>query len=435
MLKNETVLNNKRVITGWALFDWANSAYFLVIATAIFPIYYTSVTDDTVRIAGSEIPSSAVFSYAVSFSYIVLALLSPLLSGIADYSGRRKYFMRMFTTIGALSCMILFFFQDATLVWLGTSAFILSTIGAAGSIVFYDSYLPEIASEDMMDKVSARGFAYGYAGSVLLLIFCLLMINNPGLFGITSATLPSRISFALVGIWWLGFSQITFHRLPADIRIKSSQILGKGFQELIIVWHKLKERKDIMRFLAAFFFWSAGVQTVIYLATIFAQEELAFETSQLILTVLILQIVAILGAYLFAKVSRAFGNKVALISMVIIWIMICVGAYFVKEQIQFFVLAGFVGMVLGGIQSLSRSTYAKLLENMTTDLASYFSFFDVLSKLSLVVGAFLFGLATHITGSMRASVLVLSALFIISLIILITVNMDRMQGKRQMANG
>lgn len=426
MTQSTPVLNDKRIITGWALFDWANSAYFLVIATAIFPIYYTSVTDDHVAILGRDVPSEAVFSYAVSFAYIVLAFLSPLLSGIADYSGRRKYFMRLFTTVGALACMTLFFFDDADLVWLGTSAFILSTIGAAGSIVFYDSFLPQIASEDMMDKVSARGFAYGYAGSVILLIFCLFMINKPEVFGITSATLPSRISFALVGIWWIGFSQITFLRLPSDPIVKGNRMLMKGFHELAAVWNKLKKRKDILRFLAAFFFYSAGVQTVIYLATIFAQEELGFETSQLILTVLLLQIVAIIGAHVFARVSKAYGNKASLISMVVIWILICLGAYFVNAHSHFYVLASMVGMVLGGIQSLSRSTYAKLLEHMTDDLASYFSFYDVLSKLSLVVGAFLFGFVTHLTGSMRMSVLALSVLFIISLFALLTVDMRRM---------
>lgn len=429
MLQDAAVLNNKRIINGWAIFDWANSAYFLVIATAIFPIYYTSVTDDTIRLLGNNVPSSALFSYAVSFAYVVLAFLTPFLSGIADYSGRRKYFMRMFTTVGALSCMTLFFFQDATLVWLGTCAFILSTIGAAGSIVFYDSYLPQIASEDMMDKVSARGFAFGYAGSVLLLIFCLFMINKPEFFGITSATLPSRISFALVGIWWLGFSQITFRRLPADLQISGPQVLGKGFQELRNVWNKLKTRKDILLFLVAFFFYIAGVQTVIYLATIFAQEELGFETSQLILTVLILQIVAILGAYLFARISKAFGNKLSLASMIIIWILICIGAYFVVAHSHFYILAGMVGMVLGGIQSLSRSTYAKLLEDMTDDLASYFSFYDVLNKLSLVMGAFIFGFVTHLTGSMRMSVLAFSLLFIISLIVLLGVDMKKMERK------
>jgi len=424
------ILNDKKVINGWALFDWANSAYFLVIATAVFPTYYTAVTSDTVRVFGHAVPNTALFSYAVSVSYIIVAFLSPLLSGIADYSGRRKYFMRMFTTIGSLACITLFFFSDSSLVWLGSIAFAISTVGAAGSQVFYDSYLPQIASEDMMDKVSAKGFSYGYTGSVLLLIFCLVMIKKPEFFGITSATLPSRISFVLVGLWWLGFAQITFRRLPADHPAKGGHVLGRGFHELLNVWNKLKHRGDILRFLISFFFYSAGVQTVIYLATIFAEEELHFEKSKLILTVLLLQVVAILGALLFARVSKAFGNKVSLLTMITIWILICLGAYFVNSDLQFYVLAAFVGTVLGGIQSLSRSTYAKLLEGMTDDLASYFSFSDVLNKLSLVLGTFLFGLVTQITGNMRSSVLVLSVLFIISFVVLSTVDMHQMKEKK-----
>jgi len=423
----KAALNDKKVINGWALFDWANSAYFLVIATAIFPTYYDRVLSGSISILGNEMPSTAVFSYAVSFSYVVLALLSPLLSGIADYSGRRKYFMRLFTIMGSLSCVLMVFFSSKETAWLGTTTFIVSTIGAAGALVFYDSYLPQIASEDRMDAVSARGYAYGYIGSVLLLCVCLAIIMFPDAFGITSSTLPSRIAFVLVGVWWLGFAQITFRRLPADIRVQGTDYLSKGVRELKLVWQKLRTRPDILRFLAAYFFYNAGVLTVIYVATLFAQTELGFETAQLITTVLLLQIVAIGGAFLFARVSKIFGNKAALMTMVIIWIVICLGAYFVTSNTEFYLLAGLVGLVLGGIQSLSRSTYSKLLDNMTSDLASYFSFYDILTKISLVIGTFLFGLAIQITGNMRSSVLVLSALFIISLIILATLKTDSLK--------
>jgi UMF1 family MFS transporter len=423
----QTVLNDPKVINGWALFDWANSAYFLVIATAIFPPYYNSVLSGSISIFGNEIQSTAMFSYAVSASYIVLAFLSPLLSGIADYSGRRKYFMRVFTTLGSLACICLFFFSGPETAWLGNTAFMISTVGAAGALVFYDSFLPQIATEDKMDSVSARGYAFGYIGSVLLLGVCLVLIMFPEIFGITSATLQSRFGFVLVGIWWLGFAQITFRRLPADVRIAGSDYLRRGFRELVKVWEKLKTRPDILRFLAAYFFYNAGVLTVIYVATLFAQVELNFETPQLIMTVLLLQIVAIGGAFLFARISQAIGNKIALMIMVFIWIIICLGAYLVTNSTEFYILAGLVGLVLGGIQSLSRSTYSKLLDHMTDDLASYFSFYDVLTKCSLVVGTFLFGFAIQLTGNMRSSVLVLSALFVISLIILATLKTKKLK--------
>ena len=416
-------LNDKRVINGWALFDWANSAYFLVIATAIFPTYYASVTPDEIRFLGGDISNTALYAYAVSFAYLLVAVLSPLLSGIADYGGRRKYFMKLFTAVGSVACIALFFFANEDLVWLGTTMFILATIGAAGGIVFYNAYLPEIVTEDMYDKVSAKGYIYGYFGSVLLLIFCLVMILKPEWFGISSSTLPSRISFALVGVWWIGFAQITFRRLPPDVPVRAKRLFAKGVQELVMVWGKVRQQQRVLRFLVAFFFYMAGVQTVIYLATIFAQSELNFGSAELIGVVLILQLVAMLGAWVFARVSDRHGNKLSLLIQIGIWMLICVAAYFVQDKMQFYVIAAFVGMVLGGIQSLSRSTYAKLLEDRSQDLTSYFSFYDVLFKVSLVAGSFIFGFVDQVTGGMRNSVLALIVLFVVGMILMWTVDM------------
>lgn len=416
-------LNDKRTINGWAFFDWANSAYYLVISTAIFPIYYSSVTDDRIAIFGGTISNTALYSFSVSAAYILIAFLSPLLSGIADYTGRRMYFLKTFTLMGAMGCIALFFFHSPQTLWIGTSAFILGTIGAAGGLVFYDSYLPLIATEDQFDKVSARGYAYGYVGSVLLLLFCLVMIQKPEWFHITDPTLPSRISFVLVGVWWLGFSQITFTRLPADSPLSNTgKLLSKGWNELLNVWKKIKHDKDIKRFLAAYFFYIAGVHTVIYLASLFADSELGFEKSELILTILLLQLVAIPGALFFARVSRMKGNKFSLLVQLVIWVIICIGAYATAEKWQFFTIAGMVGLVLGGIQSLSRSTYAKLLEGRKEDPTTFFSFMDVLSKIAIVSGTFIFGLVNSLTGSMRYSVLVLAVFFITGIILLTTVS-------------
>ena len=419
-------LNDKKVINGWAYFDWANSAYYLVISTAIFPIYFSAVTDKEINIFGGVISNSALYSFSVTVAYLLIAFLSPLLSGIADYSGRRMYFLKFFTLIGAIGCISLFFFSSATTMWIGTTAFILGTIGAAGGLVFYDSYLPLIATEDQYDRVSARGYAYGYLGSVLLLIFCLVMIQKPLWFGITSDTLPSRISFVLVGLWWFGFAQITFKRLPKDERIQGTgNLFKKGWDELIHVWHKIKEDTHIKRFLASYFFYIAGVHTVIYLASLFASQVLGFESSELIITILLLQLIAIPGALLFAWVSRLKGNKFSLLIQIFIWILICIGAYATTEKWQFFTIAGFVGLVLGGIQSLSRSTYAKLLEGRKDDPTSFFSFYDILSKLAIVSGTFIFGLVNSITGNMRMSVLTLILFFVMGLLMLTTVAKTR----------
>jgi UMF1 family MFS transporter len=274
--------------------------------------------------------------------------------------------------------------------------------------------------------VSAKGYAYGYVGSVLLLIVCLMMIQKPEWFGIHSPTLPSRISFVLVGLWWIGFAQITFRRLPADIPLSHpKKLFTKGWNELLHVWHKIKQDTHIKRFLASYFFYIAGVHTVIYLASIFADRELGFKDAELIITILLLQLVAVPGALLFAGVSKHKGNKFSLLIQLVIWVIICLGAYATTEKWQFFTIAALVGLVLGGIQALSRSTYAKLLEGRKEDPTSFFSFYDVLSKLAIVSGTFIFGLVNSLTGSMRYSVLVLALFFVIGFALLMSVAKSR----------
>ncbi|MEM9919636.1 MAG: MFS transporter [Bacteroidota bacterium] len=432
-------LNDKRIINAWAMFDWANSSFALVIAVAVFPQYYVALFDAQEKVLGSpnisflgmELPPSSLFSYALAFAYMIIALSLPLLSGIADYGGRKKRFMRIFTTIGSLACISLFGFyagEDNIISYssllIGVFGFVLAVIGFAGGQVFYNSYLPLIASNDQVDRVSAKGFSYGYIGSVILLVINLLMIQFPETFFISDGSLAARISFIMVGVWWIGFAQITFRRLPKEPKPKDdTDLLSRGYKELRNVWRQVRQKKNIKSFLASFFFYSAGVQTVIYLAAIFATDELKFDGSELILLILILQIVAIGGAYVFSKISESEGNKSALISMLIIWMSICLGAFFVTSKIQFYFIAVLVGLVMGGIQSLSRSTYSKLIPANTTDTASYFSFFDVLEKVAIVLGTFSFGLIAQIMGSMRNSVLALIIYFVIGLLILMTVNM------------
>ncbi len=419
-------VNDKRIITGWAFFDWANSAYSLVISTAIFPIYFISITNDTVNVLGQNIANSALYSFIVSASFIIVAIASPLLGGIADYGDKRMFFMRLFSTIGAIACLFLFFFEDHFDIILGSIAFGVATIGHASSIIFYDAYLPDIASPDKYDKVSAKGFAFGYIGSVILLLFIIFMSLKPEFFNIApDSSLPYRIGFALVGIWWFGFSQITFHRLPKS-RMKGFEdgIIKKGYTEIRSVWIELKEKKNIQKYLTAFFFYSAGVQTIIYLATVFAEKELAFGTSELISIVLLLQLVAIAGAFFFANLSKRFGNRKALLVAIAIWFCICLFAYFVHTQVLFYGIAALVGMVLGGIQSLSRSTYSKLLDNDEEELTSYFSFYDVLYYLSVVFGTFAFGIVEQLTQNIRYSVLVLALFFVVGFIILRRVKIE-----------
>ncbi len=425
--------NDKKVIRSWALFDWANSAYALVISTAVFPSYFIHYTPETIHLAGYSISNKSLYSFAVSFSYIIIAALSPLLSGMADISGRRMFFLKMFSLIGAINCSLLFFFYGEpevgqSMLWLGTSAFILATIGFAGSLVFYDSYLPIIATEDQFDKISAKGYSYGYFGSVLLLLFILWMVLQPATFGIVDEALPARIGFLLVGVWWISWAQITFKNLPKDSITKIDfSLLSNGYVEIRKVFGQAIKNKDIINFLVAFFLYSAGVQTVVYLASIFAEAELKMETKELIFVILIIQLIAILGAWMFARVSGIVGNKIAIIIQIVVWMCICIIAYNIHSKAVFYFTAALVGFVLGGIQALSRATYSKLLQVQSNlgDLTSYFSLMDVLYKLSIVSGTFLFGVVYHMTGNMRYSVLVLSFLFLFSLFFIYRVNVPK----------
>lgn len=412
-------LNNKRTINAWAFFDWANSAFALVITVAIFPGYFTEVTADSLHFFGIKMSNEALYSYSISAAYLIIAILSPILSGIADYGGKKMVFMRFFTAIGSIACISLYWFQGTDQLYLGVFGFILGMVGFAGGQVFYNSYLPQIATEDRLDIVSAKGFTFGYIGSVILLVINLLLITNPAWFGLPeTGTFTVRLAFIMVGLWWIGFAIIPFRRLPKDVKGHTKGLVSKGFQELQKVWDFLRHQRYMKIFLLAFFFYNAGVQTVLYLAAIFAKKELGFDTGELIIVVLILQVVAIGGAYLFAKLSGIKGNKFAIMLMLVIWIVICFLAYFVTGQMDFYVLAGGVGLVMGGIQSLSRSTYAKLLPTSLEDTASFFSFYEVVDKISIIVGTFSFGLIANMTGSMRISILVLGVYFLIGLIIL-----------------
>lgn len=422
------MLNNPRTTNGWALFDWANSAFALVITTAIFPPYFAGVIDDKFTMLGIEFSDSAWLTLTITVSYLIIALLSPLLSGIADAGGRRKGFLRFFTIMGGLGCISLFFFDGMDDLVTGTLGFAFGLIGFAGGLVFYNSFLPIIATPDRFDKLSAKGFAMGYVGSVILLIINLAMVQKPGWFGLPEdGTLAVRMAFVTVGVWWLVFAAISLSRLPDDVRVKGNGLMdmaSKGIKEVTTVFAKVRQSSPTLRFLLAFFSYSAGVQTVIFLASIFAAKELGFEQAELITVVLILQLVAVGGAYLAASVSKRYGNKTGLYFQLIIWFCICLAGYFVQGKTTFYFVAAAVGLVMGGIQSLSRSTYAKLIPTRE-DVTSYFSFYDILEKTAIVMGTFIFAGLDLITGSMRMSLLALSVFFALGMIVLSTFKLSK----------
>jgi UMF1 family MFS transporter len=432
---------SKKVINAWCTYDWANSAYNLVITSTIFPAYYEAITknrlpENEVQFLGRNFVNTALYNYALGFAFIIVALISPILTAIADTRGNKKNFMRFFCLMGSIACAGLYFFTPAeapgnttTLssasLHFGLICMVLSCIGFWASLVFYNSYLPDLVPKPLRDRVSARGYTWGYVGSVLLQIICFVIVFKPDWFGLNSEFeknyMPPRISFVLVGVWWFGFALIPFKYLPSgNIKtpVNKNHVFKSGFLELKKVWDQVKHRKILKRFLYSFFWYSAGIQTVFLAATQFGAKELSLPTEKLIITIMIIQLVAIPGAILISRLSERIGNLQTLIGTVLVWVGVCAAAYFIQTDIQFYILGATVGLVMGGIQSLSRSTYANLMPQ-TEDTASFFSFYDVTEKIALVIGMFSFAYVEELTRNMRNSVLVLMIFFFIGMLLLI----------------
>ena len=417
-------VNSPKVINAWCSYDIANSAYMLSVNTVLYPIFYQQVThkafgSEMVTFIGMNIKNTVLYEYAIALGYFLVILLTLSLSGIADLGGYRKQFMKVFTVLGSVACVGLFFFTGEN-IWLGLLLPMLAVVGFAGSLVYYNSFLPIIATPDRHDRISAKGFSFGYAGSMLLLIFNIFSLQNYQMFGFSDSLEAIRFSFILVGIWWLGVSQIAFYYLREERKVVQwdMRIFTRGFHEVFNVFGYIRKHKTMYRFLLSFFFFSMGVQTIIIVASLFGKAELGITDTMLIMTILIIQFVAIVGSFIFGKVSARFGNRTSLLWMLAVWIFICFSAYYVDTDIQFYVLSAMVGLVMGGIQSQARSTWSKLIPSETTDTASYFSFYDSTEKLAIVIGMLGFGIIEQVTGSMRNSTLLLSLFFIVSFLII-----------------
>ncbi|RKS94239.1 UMF1 family MFS transporter [Flavobacterium limicola] len=424
---------SKKLLNAWAFYDWANSVYPLVITSAVFPIFFEALfseRDHYIDFLGFSFKNSALISFVTATAFLAVAIISPFLSGIADYIGNKKSFMKFFCYLGALSCIGLYWFSLEN-IYISLLFYFLGLIGFWGSLVFYNSYLPDIAFAEQQDEVSAKGYSLGYAGSVILLIINLAMIMMPEYFGISgtkgeAAMKAMRYSFVMVGIWWIIFSQYTYYFLPKG-NVNANQkvthhVIFNGFRELKKVWGLLDENIILKKYLLSFFVYSMAVQTVMLVATYFGAQEIAWEsksesTTGLIVCILLIQLVAIIGAVLTSKASEKFGNIPTLIVINCFWVILCILAYIIVSPIQFYIMAGFAGLVMGGIQALSRSTYSKLLPE-TEDTASFFSFYDVAEKVGIVIGMCFYGVIDQITGSPRFATVFLAIFFIIGIILL-----------------
>ena len=437
MAQRIPIKGSKKLLNAWAFYDWANSVYSLVIASAVFPIFYGALFRiegiEKIAVFGGEIARAPLISYVTSAAFLFIALITPLISGIADYLGNKKIFMKFFCYLGALSCVGLYWFSLKD-IYLGLTFYFFGLVGFWVSFAISNSYLPDIAFPEQQDRISAKGYSLGYIGSVLLLVLNLAMVMKPDLFGIVgdeneAAEIKAmKLSFITVGLWWIIFSQYTFFHLPKGNKREGARhhIIMNGFRELQGVWRQMAKETRLKRYLSAFFIYSMAVQTVMLIATYFGEEEIDWgsdseRTIGLIVSILLIQIVAIIGATLTARASEAFGNIRTLIVINIMWIGICIYAYFLVSPIEFYSAAACVGLVMGGIQALSRSTYSKFIPT-TLDTASFFSFYDVAEKIGIVIGTFLYGLVAQATGSMRNAAIFLGIFFIIGAILLRRVN-------------
>ena len=419
---------SSKLLNAWAFYDWANSVYTLVISSTIFPIYYGSLFRakgiEEVELFGFLIRSEALISYVTALGFLIIAFISPLLSGIADYLGNKKFFLKLFCYVGSISCMSLYFFSLENIIF-SLITYLLALIGFWGSLVFYNSYLPDIAHKEQQDKISAKGFSLGYVGSVILLLICLAMVM---MVEETQAIQMMKYSFLLVGIWWIGFSQYTYYYLPDNKNSNKmhKNLIFNGFRELLKVWHQIKNILPLKRYLAAFFVYSMAVQTIMIIAAYFGEKEVQWgsdskRTTGLIISILVIQLVAVFGAWITSKLVEKFGNIKVLMLLNFLWILICTYAYFVVTPNDFYIAAFFVGLVMGGIQSLSRSTYSKFIPSDTKDTTSFFSFYDVAEKVGIVIGMLTYGYIADITGKIQNAILFLILFFIVGLLLLLRV--------------
>lgn len=446
---------SKKLLNAWAFYDWANSVYTLTIASTIFPLYYGILfigKPNTVSIFGFDIKNSALISFVTAFTFLFITFMSPILSGIADYVGNKRLFLKFFCYIGSIGSIGLFWF-DLDHIYISLLFYFLGLIGYWGSLVFYNSYLPDIAYPEQQDSISAKGFSIGYIGSVVLLVINLIMVMKPEWFfdiSISSIIIENgskeeieaalqvvkdegsvkamKISFITVGIWWALFSQYTFYYLPkgnSNQNRVTRNVIFNGFKELKQVWKQLKQNLILKRYLNAYFVYSMAVQTIMLMAVYFGEQEILWEdknqkTTGLIISILVIQLVAVIGSNLTSIMSSKYGNIKTLIGVNIIWMLLCVAAYFVWTPVQFYITAGFVGFVMGGVQALSRSTYSKFLPK-TDDTTSYFSFYDITEKVGIVIGMVIYGSIDQLTGSMRNAILFLFVIFLIGVILLFRV--------------
>jgi UMF1 family MFS transporter len=424
-----SLINDKREIRGWMFYDFACSAFSTTVVTTFLGPYLTGIIESQVGNKGSftllglPIAAESFFTYCVSLSVLLQVFFLPILGAISDYSNLKKRMMLFFAVLGAV-CTIGLFFITGPLYLLGGLLFILANLAFGASIVFYNAYLPEIASEDQRDKVSSRGWALGYIGGGLLLLLNLILYQFSDKIGLDGAT-AVRISLASAGVWWLVFGYFAIKRLRergAQRQLPAGETYLKiGFKQLAQTLREIRKYPMTLRYLIAYLLYNDGVQTVIVVSALFGAQELGMESSSLILVVLMVQFMAFFGALLFGVIAGKVGAKRAIIISLLIWSAISVWAVLSLRSVgEFWLLGACVAIVLGGTQALSRSLFSQMIPRERE--AEFFSFYEISDKGTSWMGTLLFGLVTQWTGSMRLAIFSLIVLFVSGLLLLFTVN-------------
>ncbi|SFJ36743.1 MFS transporter [Thermoflavimicrobium dichotomicum] len=413
---------DKQTIRAWYMYDWANSAFATTIMAAVMPIYFSKVASQGL----SETTATAFWGYTQSIALVLIVILSPILGAIADKSHSKKTFLRFFTYLGVAASIFMYTIDQGEWIW-ACILVTIGTLGFSGANVFYDAFLTDLAPERERDMISSRGYAYGYIGGGLLLTLNLIMILKPEWFYLTS-TQATQLSFLSVGIWWFVFSIPIFrhvHEPEKNDSIQTTKPLSlavDAFKSVGKTIRKIHEFPELIKFLIAFWFFNDGINTIIKMATIYG-AEIGIGETHLIAALLITQFVGIPCTLLFGRVANKLGAKMTLMITLGIYLIIVTLGYFMKNQYHFYALASMVAFVQGGSQALSRSIFSRMVPKNHN--AEFFGFFGLSGKFSSIFGPALFGLVAQSFGSSRSGIISLALFFIIGMIILVFVNIEK----------
>ncbi len=410
----------KKTAFSWMLYDFGNSAFATTIMAAVLPVFYY----DVAAVGVNENLAASFWGYSQSIAVLIVAILAPVLGAISDYSAAKKKFLRFFAYMGMIASVLLAFVGEGDYIF-ASILLIVGTIGFSGGNVFYDAFLPEIANEDEIDKISTAGFAWGYIGGGLLLAINILMILKHDWFGIPNATVASQLSFASVGVWWFLFSLPLFKNIQEEKKVRAKReqsYIAIGFTRVTSTFKEIKQYKQLLIFLLAFWMYNDGISTIIKMATIYGRD-IGIDGNSLIAALLITQFVGIPFTFLFGGIAKKFTAKKALTFTLYFYMGIVVLGYFMTSALHFYLLAVCVGFVQGGAQSLSRSIFGRMVPDNRH--AEFFGFYGISSKFAAIFGPFLFALVGQLTGSSRLGIISLIIFFIGGIILLKFVNVEK----------